>query len=262
MFAQPTFCSYGFDDMTIYTDIEMEPIPIHCDSAITSFTIDPALPSGMTLNPTTGAIGGRLATEESATHTYIVTATNSYGSVTTSFQFNTRGQNEMVTKGMIGCYWKTITECKVPDFDFFYKNPAQLCQTVGTIHFTDNNVDNTWPGLDRRFVDYYSAYFYTYIFLKMEGDYDFRLSSDDGAIMYIDDLETPFIEREACRGKSETPNTGFFTRGRHLLVIRFFEFNSWASLYVKYGSASLDIDMDYVQADDLRVGGRGPTFIS
>ena len=262
MFAKPTFCSYGFDDMTLYTEIDMEPIPIHCDSAISEFTITPALPEGMTINPASGTISGRLATEESASYEYTVTATNSYGSVSTSFTFKTRTQRDMVTKGMIGCYWNSITECRVPDFDFFYKNPAQLCQTVGSIHFTDNNVDNTWPGLDRRFVDYYSAYFYSYIFLKMEGEYEFRLSSDDGAFLYIDDLEHPFISREACRGKSETKQSGTFTRGRHLLIIRFFEFNQWASLYVKVGSVSLGIETDYVQADDLRVGGRGPTFIS
>lgn len=156
MFAKPTFCSYGFDDMTLYTEIDMEPIPIHCDSAISEFTITPALPEGMTINPASGTISGRLATEESASYEYTVTATNSYGSVSTSFTFKTRTQRDMVTKGMIGCYWNSITECRVPDFDFFYKNPAQLCQTVGSIHFTDNNVDNTWPGLDRRFVDYYS----------------------------------------------------------------------------------------------------------
>ena len=248
--------------MTLYTEIDMEPIPIHCDSAISEFTITPALPEGMTINPTTGTISGRLAVEESASYQYTVTATNSYGTTSTSFTFKTRTQRDMVTKGMIGCYWNSITECRVPDFDFFYKNPAQLCQTVGSIYFTDNNVDNTWPGLDRRFVDYYSAYFYSYIFLKMEGEYEFRLSSDDGAFLYIDDLEHPFISREACRAKSETKQSGTFTRGRHLLVIRFFEFNSWASLYVKVGSTSLDIESNYVTADDLRVGGRGPTFIS
>lgn len=31
---------------------------------------------------------------------------------------------------------------------------------------------------------------------------------------------------------------------------------------MKVGSVSLGIETNYVQADDLRVGGRGPTFIS
>ena len=70
--------------MTLYTEIDMEPIPIHCDSAISEFTITPALPEGMTINPASGMISGRLATEESASYEYTVTATNSYGSGSTS----------------------------------------------------------------------------------------------------------------------------------------------------------------------------------
>lgn len=46
----------------------------------------------------------------------------------------------------------------------------------------------------------------------MEGEYEFRLSSDDGAFLYIDDLEHPFISREACRGKSETKQSGHLSR--------------------------------------------------
>ena len=190
--------------MTLYTDVDMEPIPIHCDAAVNRFQINPALPEGMILDETTGTISGRLTKYNNEDIIYTVTATtDNMGSTSTVFTFRARSQSEMTTVGAIGCYWKTITECKVPDFDFFYKNPAQVCQRVNELYFTDNNVDNTWPGLDRRFVNYYSAYFYTYVLISYGARYDFRLSSDDGALLFVDDLTTPLISRESCRAKSE-----------------------------------------------------------
>ena len=257
----PTSCSYGFDRMTLYTDIIMEPIPIRCDSAISSFSINPQLPEGMSMDTTTGTISGTLKNGDDQDIVYTVTATNTYGSTTTTFSFQARDQSEMTTPGMIGCYWNQITECRTPEFDFFYKTPAQHCQTVGEVRFTDNNVDNTWPGLDRRFLDYYSAYFYSYIIITRPGTYEFALSSDDGAILYIDDLENALITRDGCRALSETLGSKTLTRGRHLLVIRYLEYNQWASMYVKMGSQELDIERNYIQSNQLRVGGRGPTFI-
>lgn len=261
VFAQPTFCSYGFDSMTLYTDIAMEPIPIHCNTAINSFTVNPSLPEGMVLDSQSGMITGTLTSVEAQDTVYTVTATNSLGSTSTTFTFLARDQAEMTTYGMIGCYWNQITECLTPQFDFFYKTPAQHCQTVGEVRFTDNNVDNTWPGLDRRFLDYYSAYFYSYIVITRPGTYQFALSSDDGAVLYIDDIETPLISRDGCRALSETLGTKTLGRGRHLMVIRYLEYNQWASMYVKMGSEELEIERNYIQSSQLRVGGRGPTFV-
>ena len=252
--------------MTLYTDVDMEPIPIQCNTAIESFTIEPQLPEGMSMDPTTGTISGHLTHYDNENIVYTVTATNTAsgvaGSTTTTFTFRARSQAEMTTPGMIGCYWKTITECKVPDFDFYYKNPAQHCQTVGDINFSDNDVDNTWPGLDRRFVDYYSAYFYSYLNIFVQGTYQFRLSSDDGGILYIDDLTTPLITRDGCRARDETAAEKLLTEGRHLLVIRYLEYNSWSSMYLKYGSSELGYAQEIIPSSVLRVGGRGPTFIS
>ena len=240
----------------------MEPIPIHCDAAVHEFTINPVLPEGMTIDPTSGTISGRLVNYNNENIVYTVTATNAgLGSTTTTFTFRARNQLEMTTTGAIGCYWKTITECKTPDFDFFYKNAADLCMTVNELHFTDNDVDNTWPGLDRRFVDYYSAYFYTYVLVLQDGTYDFILSSDDGALLFVDDLTTPLISRDGCRALSETKTTKALTVGRHLLIVRFFEYNSWSSMYVKFGSTDADIPTNYLTGEYMRVGGRGPTFV-
>lgn len=266
VYSTPTYCSYGFDSMTLYTDVDMEPIPIQCNTAIETFSIQPELPEGMSMDTTTGTITGHLTHYDNENIVYTVTATNTRanaaGSVTTTFTFRARSQSEMTTPGMIGCYWSTITECQVPQFDFYYKTPAQHCQTVGDIDFSDNDVDNSWPGLDRRFVNYYSAYFYSYLNIVASGTYQFRLSSDDGAIFYIDDLDNPLISRDGCRARDESATETTLEVGRHLIVIRYLEFNSWASMYLMYGSTELGYDLATVSSNDLRVGGRGPTFIS
>ena len=93
VYAQPTYCSYGFDSMTLYTDIEMEPIPIHCDAAVNEFRINPVLPEGMSLNPATGTISGRLTEFNNENIVYTVTATTTgFGSTETTFTFRARNQ--------------------------------------------------------------------------------------------------------------------------------------------------------------------------
>jgi hypothetical protein len=57
--------------------------PISSGSAVVSYSVTPALPSGLALNTTSGAISGT-PTVASATAIYTVTATNTAGSVTVS----------------------------------------------------------------------------------------------------------------------------------------------------------------------------------
>lgn len=59
-------------------------VPTVSSSPAPVYTINPALPSGISLNPSTGEISGRPTLETSAI-TYTVTATNTHGSATKSF---------------------------------------------------------------------------------------------------------------------------------------------------------------------------------
>ena len=264
VFGTPTSCTYGFDSMTLYTDIPMEPIPIRCDTAITSYSINPNLPEGMEINTSTGVISGTLKNAGSSAIVYTVTATNPQGSVTTTFSFDARDNSEMTQAGMTGCYWSEITECLTPDFSFFYSKPAQICQIVSNLQFTDNYDYQSWPGLDSRFVDYFAAYFYGYVIITSPGTYQFAMNADDGAILYIDDVANPVIDVPGCwdTTASESTYTKTMTRGRHLVIIRYFEYNDGATVYLKMGSTDLNIPMAVITSNQLRVGGRGPTFIS
>ena len=57
--------------------------PTSSGGAVTSYVVSPALPAGLTLNPSTGVISGA-PTVASSTASYTVTATNSGGSTTAS----------------------------------------------------------------------------------------------------------------------------------------------------------------------------------
>lgn len=240
----------------------MEPIPIQCNTAMSGFSVSPSLPTGMNLNPTSGLITGNLTTSSDASIIYTVTATNPRGSTTTVFSFRARDQVEMTQQGMTGCYWAEVTECLTPDFSFFYSKPAQICQIVGSIQFTDNYDYTSWPGLDSRFVDYFAAYFYGYFHVLAPGTYQLAMNADDGAILFIDDVDNPVIDIPGCWATSEYSASKTLTTGRHLVIIRYFEYNDGATVYLKLGSTDLGISMAVISAEELRVGGRGPTFIS
>ena len=251
--------------MNLFTTVPLEPIPISSNSAITTFSINPALPEGLLLDSASGTISGSVASTATTGTTYTVTATNSLGSTTTTVSFNIKDVADMTMGGFVACYWAGITECLTPSFNYFYKNAAQYCQHESKINFSDtwaSELGSVWPGLDYRFLDYFSAYMYGYFNIQTPGTYTFYFTSDDGALFYLDDLESIFIDREGCRGSSTTTGTKTLTRGRHIFAIRFFEFNEAAVLKVEFESSDASISRMVADSNYLKVGGRGPTFIS
>ena len=78
----PTNLTYGVSTLTLVKDTAMSNIsPLAGGSPITSFSVSPSLPSGLSLNTTTGIISGTPTTAQSNT-SYTLTATNSGGSST------------------------------------------------------------------------------------------------------------------------------------------------------------------------------------
>ncbi len=63
----------------------------HGGDAVTGYSVAPALPAGLALNPTTGSIAGT-PTAITATATYTITATNSGGSTTASLSITVNDQ--------------------------------------------------------------------------------------------------------------------------------------------------------------------------
>ena len=164
--GQATSLSYGFEYMYQYVDVTTEPIPARSDAFLNDFRITPALPNGVTIDASTGTIRGKFPDTSSTDVVYTVTATNGVSTVTTTLKFIVKEQSEMVTNGYTGCYWSGTTECRTPAFDYYYENTAQYCQHEIKFEYTDSyseGAGNTWPGLDERFRDYYTSYFYGYL---------------------------------------------------------------------------------------------------
>ena len=136
-------------------------MPARSDAYLSEFTISPALPEGVNMDPATGTITGSFRNTTS-NQVYTVTGRNTMGTTTTTLKFVVRENSEM-TPGFIGCYWSGTTECRTPAFDYYYQNTAQFCQKEMKLSFTDTYGEgsgNTWPGLDKRFRDYYTSYMY------------------------------------------------------------------------------------------------------
>ena len=81
----PSSVSYSQSFFSLANGTTMtDETPSTTGGTVTSWTISPALPAGLTLSATTGVISGTPTTTSSAT-TYTVTATNSGGGATTTF---------------------------------------------------------------------------------------------------------------------------------------------------------------------------------
>ena len=263
--GNPTSLSYGFDSMTQYVGVPIEPVPARSDAYLGEFTINPALPEGVNIDATTGTITGQFNNTATSNQVYTVTGRNTMGTVQTTIKFVVRENTEMTTPGFIGCYWSGTTECRTPAFDYYYQNTAQFCQKEMKLDFTDTYGEgsgNTWPGLDERFRDYYTSYMYGYIQTVVDANYVFSLASDDASFLYIDSLETPVINRDGCRGSSTDTASVHLATGRHLFVVKFLEVNGAATLSLRYASPDVGLTQQILDSTNTKVGGRGPTFIT
>ena len=82
--AVPTSLEYSTPNV-FFKGVQINPLtPSNSGGFITDYAINPSLPAGLTLNPSTGAISGR-PTVPSPSIDYVITGTNSGGSVTKTF---------------------------------------------------------------------------------------------------------------------------------------------------------------------------------
>jgi gliding motility-associated-like protein len=83
--AAPSTLTYTGSPFTFTNGTAITAIaaPTNAGGTVTSYAVSPGLPAGLTLNPSTGIITG-IPTEETATITYVITASNTGGSTTAS----------------------------------------------------------------------------------------------------------------------------------------------------------------------------------
>ena len=83
--SAPSGITYSPSSMTLEKGTAMTTnTPTYSGSTVTSWSISPSLPSGLSIDASTGAISGTPSVLQTSSQSYTVTATNSQGSATTS----------------------------------------------------------------------------------------------------------------------------------------------------------------------------------
>lgn len=93
--AQPnlTDVGTGIATHTIYKDAYLSPIHFYPDSYVKSFSIDPALPDGLSFNEKLGVINGTYHGDVGQSTVYTVTATGPDREVQSVFTLNYKGKD-------------------------------------------------------------------------------------------------------------------------------------------------------------------------
>lgn len=91
---------------------------------------------------------------------------------------------------------------------------------------------SAWSGLDDRFKDYWSVRHSGAIDIPQAGNWTFYLNSDDGAILWLDDIE--IVNNQGEHGITERAGTAWLDAGLHDLKNEFFEHGGWAGLTLSW----------------------------
>jgi len=125
--------------VTLTVGTAMQPLTPTVSGSVTGFTVTPALPTGLTLNPATGAISGTPSAVSPAT-TYSITANNAYGSSMFSLSLRVDAppasvytQSNLVSDGTVAAV----------STDAHLKNPWGLAALPGGPIWVSNNLDRT-----------------------------------------------------------------------------------------------------------------------
>ena len=96
--SAPSGVSYSPSSMTLEKGTAMTTnTPTYSGSTVTSWSISPALPSGLNFDTSTGAISGTPSVLQTSSQSYTVTATNGQGSATTSVSITINDQVPVIS---------------------------------------------------------------------------------------------------------------------------------------------------------------------
>ena len=91
---------------------------------------------------------------------------------------------------------------------------------------------NAWGGLDSRFEDYWSVRYTGAIIIPESGNWTFYLDSDDGTVLWIDEVEV--VNNQGIHSMSETSNSTWLDAGPHRLRTEFFEHGAHAGYILSW----------------------------
>lgn len=85
--------------------------------------------------------------------------------------------------------------------------------------------------------DHFGFEFEGVIQIDQPGKYGFKLKSDDGSVLWIDDVE--IINHDGAHGATEKSGNVNLTSGRHIIKVRYFEIGSGNELSLKYSGPGI-----------------------
>jgi len=151
-------------------------------------------------------------------YTVTLTSTNAFGS-------NTATKAGYVTLGALA-----------PGFTASYYQGQTWTTLAGTrtesqIMFTDQS-GSTWPTDIVGRQEDFSVTWDGYLLVPAEADYSFRLTSDDGSYLWVDDVQ--LIDNGGLHGSTAVTRSTHLTAGYHHLVVKMFENTGQAVARLEY----------------------------
>jgi PKD repeat protein len=170
--------------------------------------------------------GSPASSDQNPTHTYAAGGTYPV-SLTSSNAF---GTNTMTKPGYI------TVGTFVPGFAASYYRGQTWTDLAGTrtdsqIQFTDAGV-SVWPSDMVGRKDDFSVLWDGYISVPAEADYSFRLTSDDGSWLWVD--EALLIDNGGDHGSTAVTRTTRLTSGYHHVLVKMYENGGSAVAYLDY----------------------------
>jgi len=114
---------------------------------------------------------------------------------------------------------------------------ADVSTSVCNIDFPRSSGNHSWGGVS--FSDYVAVEITGFLEIETAGDYHFCLTSDDGSLLFINDLRV--VNDEGLHGMSEQCNTGpvNLAAGRVPMRLTFFEHTGYAGLILKWSGPGI-----------------------
>jgi PKD repeat protein len=169
---------------------------------------------------------GSTSAVQNPSHTYAsagtypvtLTTTNSFGTATvTKPGYITSGA--VFTSGFLASYYKGQTWTELG-----------TSRTDPQIHFTDQS--STWPTDYVGRQDNFSVTWDGYLNVPVDATYSFRLTSDDGSWLWVDDTE--LIDNGGLHSSTAITQSTTLTKGYHHIVVKMYENTGVAVAYLDY----------------------------
>lgn len=132
---------------------------------------------------------------------------------------NAFGDSIPVTNGLVGkIYLLPDTTTMLPDFDTMPALKTKIY--TKSLNIPDRDWSEGFPGLRGRF-EYFGIRYKSNFKVLKEGIYTFRMVSDDGSRLYIDD--SMVVDNDGIHGDNAQSGTISLTKGMHDIRLDYFQ---------------------------------------